>query len=527
MFRSATLAAVVALALSGPAWAQSAPAISADGAAAIRAAIAKGLKQTFPESEDEGVEVFFDGEPTVTPAGDHYEVALPPLTISGEDTSLDVGVIKLNVVPKADATYAVEVTLPARMELTDEEDKPSVLTIGKQRFTGVWNTAVENFISADIAYGDIALVPPKNQGALRIGSLTATQDMRQDGGPNIWSGPVAGAITDVTLSDNKATLLKIGSLTMEANYGRMDLGKVTQLKTLAAKHAAAGTEPPAAQFLPLLGGILGDATMRLRVGNVAAGDAEGRVAFDLAALQFGITDMDRAASTLSFGFQGDGLKVEPLPGPQQFMPQRFDFQVSLAKLPNAAIGQAVTAMAALEEQQRAKPGTNKPSARKKGAEESKNEARDALMAVTGTMLTEAATNAGTELRLDRLTLDTPAASGSVTGALRMLSKAAMGAVGGAEVVLRGLDSAAEALKPKPGAQPDPSTQETLGMIAMLQAMGQQGKDDAGKDIRTYKFELTEGGQVLLNGADMSAMMGLGVAPAEPAPEAKPKAGKKN
>ncbi|WP_109118847.1 hypothetical protein [Azospirillum sp. TSO22-1] len=522
MFRSATLAAVVALALSGPAWAQSASAISADGAAAIRAAIAKGLKQTFPDSEDEGVEVFFDGEPTVTPAGDHYEVALPPLTISGEDASLDVGVIRLNVVPKADATYAVEVTLPSRMELTDEEDKPSVLTIGKQRFTGVWNTAVENFVSADIAYGDIALVPPKNQGALRIGSLTATQDMRQDGGPNIWSGPVAGAISDVTLSDKKATLLKIGSVTMEANYGRMDLGKVGQLKALATKHAAAGTEPPAAQFLPLLGGILGDATMRLRVSNVAAGDAEGRVAFDFAGLQFGITDMDRAASTLSFGFQGDGLKIEPLPGPQQFMPQRFDVQVSLAKLPNAAIGQAVTAMAALEEQQRAKP-----SVKKKGAGESKNEARDALMAVTGTMLTEAATNAGTELRLDKLTLDTPAASGSVTGALRMLSKAAMGAVGGAEVILRGLDSAAEALKPKPGAQPDPGTQETLGMIAMLQAMGQQGKDEAGKDIRTYKFELTEGGQVLLNGADMSAMMGMGAAAPEPAPEAKPKGGKKN
>ncbi|WP_431861620.1 hypothetical protein [Azospirillum sp.] len=525
MFRSATLAAAVALAISGPAWAQSAPAISADGAAAIRAAIAKGLKQTFPESEDEGVEVFFDGEPTVTPAGDHYEVALPPLTISGEDASLDVGVIKLNVVPKADATYAVEVTLPSRMELTDDEDKTSALTIGKQRFTGVWNTAVENFVQADVAYGDIALVPPKKEGALRIGSLTATQDMRPDGGPNIWSGPVAGAISDVTLSDKKATLLKIGSVTMEANYGRLDLAKVGQLKALATKYAAAGTEPPSAQFLPLLGGILGDATMRLRVSNVAAGDAEGRVAFDLAALQFGITDMDRAASTFSFGFQGDGLKIEPLPGPQQFMPQRFDFQVSLAKLPNAAIGQAVTAMAALEEQQRAKP--SKPSAKKKGADENKNEARDALMAVTGTMLTEAATNAGTELRLDKLTLDTPAATGSVTGALRMLSKAAMGAVGGAEVILRGLDSAAEALKPKPGAQPDPGTQETLGMIAMLQAMGQQGKDEAGKDIRTYKFELTEGGQMLLNGADMSAMMGLGATAPEPAPEAKPKGGKKN
>lgn len=525
MFRSATLAAAVALALTGPftgpARAQPAPAVSADGAAAIRAALAKGLKQTFPESEDEGVEIHFDGDPTVTPAGDRYEVALPKLSISGEDSSLEVGVIRLTLVPKADATYAVEVIVPSRMELTDEEDAPTLLTIGRQRFTGVWNTAVENFIAADIAYNDIALVPPKNQGALRIGSLTATQDMRQDG-PNTWSGPVAGAISDLTLTDKGATLVKIGAMTMEANYGRMNLDKVTQLKTLAARHATAGTEPPAAQFLPLLGGMIGDATMRLRVSNVAAGDSDGRVAFDLATLQFGITDMDRATSTISFGMQSEGMKVHPMPGPREFLPQRFEFQFSLAKLPNAAIGQAALAMAALEEQQR-----TKPASKKKGADDSRNQARDALMAMTGTMLAEAATNAGTELRLDKLTLDTPTTSGSVTGALRMLSKAAMGAVGGAEVVLRGLDAAAEAMKPKPGAQPNPEAQEALGMIAMLQAMGQQGKDEAGKDVRSYAFELTEDGRVLLNGADMSAMMGLGGQPAEqPKPEPK-KGSKKN
>ena len=238
-------------------------------------------------------------------------------------------------------------------------------------------------------------------------------------------------------------------------------------------------------------------------------------------MQFGITGMDGANATVSFGMQGDGFKIEPMPGPQQFMPQRFDVQISLAKLPNAAIGQAMLAMAALEEQQKAKPAPKKG-----GKAESGTDARDALMAVSSTMLMEAANQAGTELRLDKLTLDTPAASGSMTGAVQMLSKAAMGAVGGAELVLRGLDSAIEAMKPKPGAKPDPSTQETLGMLAMLQAMGQQGKDAGGKDTRTYKLELTEDGQMLLNGADMSAMMGLGAAPPEPAPKAAPKAGNK-
>ena len=97
-------------------------------------------------------------------------------------------------------------------------------------------------------------------------------------------------------------------------------------------------------------------------------------------------------------------------------------------------------------------------------------------------------------------------------------------MGGADIVLRGLDAATSALKPKPGAKPDPETQQTLGMVEMLKAMGQQGKDAAGNDVRTYKIDLTESGQILLNGADMSAMMGMGAEPAEPAPQ--PKRGSK-
>lgn len=534
MFRSVTFASVIALAVAGPAWAQ-APAISAEGAAAMRAAIAEGLKHTFPEVED-GTEFRWSGETQVTPAGDRYDVALPALTIvSPEDTRFDVGSIQLKVAPKPDATYAVEATLPASMTMRDGKSPSGTLTIGRQRFTGVWSSAFENFVSADMAYGDLALVD-KDNAALRIGSLTATQDMRPDG-PGTWGGPVAGALSDVTLTDaQKATLMKIGGVTLEATYGRIDFAKVTQLKAMMAKHAAAGTEPPATQFLPLLGGMIGEAVMRTRVSGLSAGNAEGRVAFDLATVTMGVRDLDRDTSSTVLGFQTEGLKVEPLPGPKQFMPERFDLQVSLGKLPNAAIGQAMLALAALEDKGSPKDKAKGKAAGMAGKAESgkspkgkkieEEGAGDAQAAAIGMALAEAASQAGTELRIDHLALDTPATSGSVTGSARVVSAAAMGAVGGVQIVLRGLDAAANALKPKPGAKPDAGDQETLGMIAMLQAMGQQGTDEAGKDVRTYKIDLTPEGQVLLNGADMSAVMGMGGQPAEPAPQPK-KGGKKN
>lgn len=535
MFRSATLTAVIALAVAGPAWAQ-APAVSAEGAAAMRAAIADGLKRTFPDTEN-GTEFRWSGQTQVTPAGDRYDVTLPALTIvSSDDARFDVGSVQLKVAPKADATYAVEAVLPSVMAMQNGKTPAGTLTIGRQRFTGVWSAAVENFVSADLAYGDVALVDKENAG-LHIGSLTATQDMRPDG-PGTWGGPVAGALSDVSLIDANVTLMKMAGLTMEATYGRIDLGKVSQLKALAATHATGGTEPPPTQILQLLGGMVGEAVMRTRITGLSAGNDEGRFGVDLATFTIGVRDLDRDTSSTVLGFQTDGLKIEPLPGPKQFMPQRFDVQISLGNLPNAAIGKAMLALAALEEpaKDNGKAGNKASMAGKvesgksKGKKiESDESARDAQATAVVLELAEAASKAGTELRIDHLALDTPATSGAVTGAARVASGAALGAVGGVQVVLRGLDAAANALKPKPGAKPDAGDQETLGIVAMLQAMGQQSKDEAGKDVRTYKIDLTETGQVMLNGADMSAMMGMGGQPAEPAPPTKKggMSGKKN
>lgn len=52
-------------------------------------------------------------------------------------------------------------------------------------------------------------------------------------------------------------------------------------------------------------------------------------------------------------------------------------------------------------------------------------------------------------------------------------------------------------------------------------MGQAGKDDTGADVRSYKFEVTEAGQLLLNGADMTPLLAGGGEPA-PAPAEQPK-----
>jgi len=78
------------------------------------------------------------------------------------------------------------------------------------------------------------------------------------------------------------------------------------------------------------------------------------------------------------------------------------------------------------------------------------------------------------------------------------------AVGEADIVLRGLDGAVKLLSAGPKSS---ETDQALGVLSMLQMFGQIAKDDVGREIRTYAFKVQPDGKVLLNGADMTMMLG--------------------
>ncbi len=489
MHRFITLTTALTLTIiAGPSWAQT---VNAEGAAGIKTAITAGLPMS-PNFNKDVLEYRWTGESRVVPAGDHYDVTLPALALvadSEKKTQFDVGVIQLKLTPKSDATYTIDVTFPNRMTLRKGDAPTATVTIGKQRFTGLWSSAVQNLLTADMAWDDLAVATSakgKQDRAARIASVTLKQNL-QPAGPDLWSGPSNITLGKVTLTDqNKKTVLTIGEVGVDAEYNRINLAKGVQLKEMIKTQNTASTPLVASQALPVLGAIFGDISMTMRVGALSVGSDKDGGSINKASFSMGLRNLDGETSTFSLGFMGDGLKVSPFPGPKQFMPERFEVKLALDKLPNAAFGQTILELAKLAEQE--KPGDNSGAA----MQELMKKALDA------------AGQAGTELRIEQLTLDTPATSGSVTGAAQVKTQAAFNAAGGAEIVLRGLDAAAAALKKDAKAD-----QQAVGVISMLQMLGQQGKNAEGKEVRIYKLELTEAGQIMLNGADMSAMMGLG------------------
>ncbi len=497
-----------------------APPVTDDGAKALAAAIKDGLARWFPKPKEGGTELRWKGEPKATPAGDHYDVALPPLTVVSDDGSTaEVGSVALTVKPQEGGTHAVTAVLPDTVPLLDGGKPSATIRIGQQRFSGVWSGTYESFLSVDANYGDLSVTSDKKSGgkkgdakngSLTVGSVTMAGELKPDGATT-WSGPGALSISNVrVLDDQKKEVMTLAGLTAEGTYTRVDLARSSAMQRLIQAHAAAGTEPPPAELMSLVQGMMGGGSFRFGLSGLSGHNPDDGSRFALAQFtSHGATeDFDKPTANATMGFEMAGLEVTPAVAPQGFLPDRVELQLSLAKLPTASLWQALADYAALAQAK----GSNEDE----DDDEEDAAAADPQAEAIGNRLVGAMAAVGSELRIDKLLVNAPAASGDMTGGLRMAANTAYGAVGGATILLRGLDAAAKALQPKPGQKADKDAKDTLGVIAMLQAFGQAGKDASGNEVRSYKIDLTETGQILLNGADMSALMGGG-APTEPAP----------
>ncbi|MGF7177969.1 hypothetical protein [Azospirillum doebereinerae] len=501
------------------------PPVDDAGARALAATLKSGLTRWFPPAAEDGEGLGFEweGEPTVKPAGDHYDVALPRLSAEdSEGTRIEFGTVLLTVTPRDAGLFGIAVTMPSKIAVQhldeEEEDYAEVanLTLGRQSFTGTWSAPLENLLTVDAAYNDLTVTAAGDAGKVTIGSLTLVQDLKPDGATT-FSGPVALAIGAVAATnDKKQEMFKLAGLAVENSYVRADLAKIGALQKLSQKYSAAGKTPTAQEILPMLHGLIGGFSGKVRLTglSVLGGGETPNVSLGQMSFQGGVEDLDQALSTVRFGMEARDFAMTPSMTPPAFTPTAMNLELSAAKLPNAALWQTFSDLiVAAEAEEKAKEAKEaKPAAKDKKAKTPPPppapSAADVAMQKTMAALIEA----GTELRLDSMKVDTPATAGNATGALRVAANAPQGVTGGAVILLRGLDAAVKAMQPAPGTQPDPDTQNMLGMVGMLQALGQVSKDDTGAEIRSYKIDMTETGQLLLNGADMAPLLAAGNPP---------------
>ncbi|MEI6984838.1 MAG: hypothetical protein WCK65_01815 [Rhodospirillaceae bacterium] len=504
--RSAAITAI-ALALtaaSNPVWAENAV-VSAEAATALIGSLDAGLRQWFPPTGST-TNYRWDGLPKVTVNGASYDVDLPSLQINGEDGDrVEVGVIKLALTPDTDGSWSVGIVLPSPIALLNADGKQDgELAIGTQNFRGRWLPSLGTFIKAEASYGDLKAISRKDPTRLEIGSIALRSDLDEQPAGR-WTGPSTVTIDRLTAIDEHGVMVaRLGSIALDATVTGMDiahaitLGGQNDTPTPPGKDATGkgksshikATQAAVQRRLDILHNLLAGASTKLRIGELtmtAPGDG-GAISVAQVTAHGGIKGLDQGKSELTIGYEHSGLKIVPSPGPQEFLPEKVELNLAAIDLPNANLWAAFTKLFG-------------PSPT--------DQTDDQAGQIFSQQVQTALSQAGSRLRVLALRLDTPAATANLKGEAQFDEKAALGVVASFDMALRGLETAAARLQAAPTAKGSDETKNTLGMISMIQAFGTPGKDETGRDIRTYKLELDGLGRILLNGADMSALLQSG------------------
>ena len=118
-------------------------------------------------------------------------------------------------------------------------------------------------------------------------------------------------------------------------------------------------------------------------------------------------------------------------------------------------------------------------------------------------LMSALSQSNLKLKIDPSGLETEVAKLSADGELKLAMQSPQKTVGTVNFALLGLDELV-ALAQSLAAQ-SPDAQQAMGMLSMLQAFSQRETGADGKPVDKYKLDLTESGQMLINGKPLDGM----------------------
>lgn len=538
MHKTARFASILALtfALATPALAQTTP----EGAEAAKKMVedAMGFHLEMAKRTGEGLQL--GGPVTATPKGSYYEIKIPDVTMKSAGATVKVGTILVNATPEDDGDYRVSLAVPSRMTMVDDKNvERMVMTLGSQKFSGIWNPSLGMFTTADGEYGNVtaALMPEKTEAtpaaepiSITMGKVHSKIAMTKDGA-GLWSGPQTTSASDVSMmfGQNKSSMASIGQIDGTVVYEKIDLAVTKKLRDELREQLAAGEgeiSPAAAQKMlqsttsglqALPEGVISSFKLSNFALDMAAQQKpDGKAGAPLKLAISNLISNSRAQGLkgdtggVSINTQAQGIAVTGATGPMAgLIPTEASFNLNGANIPFKSLMDSFAAAV-----------TNALEAETAGQDGSEVATRQMHQALAGVPALLA--KAGTALSIKDTFLKSPELGTDLTGAMTAAEGAPYVFAGTTTLTLNGMDELIAKLQESAKTANNPQAAGYAQMLILMQMSGQAGKSADGKSTRTYALELTKDGRVLLNGADMKSLIPAGAIPALQAQPPAPK-----
>ena len=442
------------------------------------------------------------GAITVNEIGGAYHVVIPNVTLDpGEgfegqhDGIVDFGDVSIIAKPLADDRYHVDVTLANRMAFREPGGDVAVLiTIGKQRFEGIFIPAFQTFIEADAAYEDIWLTGPDLQPMMTLSELIMRIDMEETA-PGSWSGPSVYKASQLRIDvPESGERFDLGAFEVRgyidalrlADWSRFIREMTGMIEQLQQQTDTA--EPDPAAVLALLGdmpNLFSGMWMDMTISDVSVQDAGGARVFgmDRMVMYFGINGVDQDRAGAQFRYGHSGLDAAALEGvTKQAVPGDVALEIEAVDLPTQALWAGIVEV----------------------IESSAEMPPEIIQMMLLQRVTEAVFAASTGLNVTKLNVDAPGIGITGAGGIKADGASMYGVTGQFDVTVRGIDSMIAAMMDAPE---DEIAMQIAGGLSLMQAFGTPETDQDGVSVRRYLLTIGADGQMLLNGNDLQAMLG--------------------
>lgn len=471
-------------------------------------------------AKQSGVELTYNGPIEITDNGSYYAAKLPHLTLkspSGGHT--DIGVISINAMQgDTPELWKMTLALPSPMASYDAEGSPLMsFALTEQKFAGVWHQGVQHFVKLNAEYNDVSARDAMGNGAT-IGKIKSIYDLNHGEGNNLWSGPMEVTVSNVqglmfgtpmfSIDQIKSTShLKDYNVDAVAEYQQKleaFLASVdqTQPEKMSADSALATYNLFTDFFKTSIDSFKGDFVLTgLKVNSPMPAPDGSMPQLNLGELGFGFGLWGLHDNEISIDYMlgYDDLSIVPLePSLAEVLPSRAKLAFRINKLP-------YDELVALGRQTIEASAGQLYNAQMLGMQ--------AVMSIPA-MLTQANTN----IKLDNTFIGNDQYNIALNGTLNADHTAVKGLVGQGTLLFSGITSLLQSAQTAltnpdvPQAQKQQLQQVVMG-LGLLQTFGEVRTDDLGRPARFYDFELTKEGDMLLNGQNMNALMGIVPTPA--------------
>ena len=439
------------------------------------------LAEALPRSKF-GISIDLDGEVSVLEAGAGFQAMIPPIRLNlaaGTGPAISVDPITVDLQPLVSGGYAVNWTLPDSIELRDADGTLVAITVGGQSGHGIYSPEFGLMISSDIELLGIRAAASNRTPHLAIDSLQFST--RYDAvAPGLFDQSTEIRIAGLSgLNPDGTEAMRIAAVTLSGGARSVDLAAWRELRTslsasLAHRPKAGGESPvqSAALTVEPRPAPLASLESRHRISGARFDLGDGSLSIGDGTLDLTVDGLDSGLSSLAVAFTVTDLDLPEGIGP--LTPEQMTIDLVLRGLPTGRLFEALAALVA---------GA--------GLADSGH-----ALAMLGLHLQDAMMTSGASIEVNEILLIGDDARLRIAGTIKPTYAAPLGAIAELDISIGGLATLVA------DARAEPADDETLRQLAVLQAVGTAATDPDGTPVLRYALDITQQGQLLMNGADL-------------------------